>query len=241
MSLALDDVQVSLGGRPVLRGLTLRLAPGEVRALVGLNGAGKTTVLRAALGMLRPDAGHVRLLGQDIWASAHAAWDRVGHLVETPAVYPELTARENIADAARLHGAEPGRAARTGEALAEELGMADHLDTRVHRLSLGTRQKVGIVCALAHDPAVAVLDEPTNGLDPLAVVAFRGVLRRLAGRGCSILVTSHHVDELARLAGSVDILHHGRIIDTVTPAGLDLERIFFDTLVAAEHADGGPR
>ncbi|WP_040156176.1 ABC transporter ATP-binding protein [Mobilicoccus massiliensis] len=236
VGLEIEDVHVELGGRPVLRGFGLRVVPGEARALVGLNGAGKTTALWVALGMLRPDAGHVRLLGQDIETGPRSAWRTVGHLVEAPSIYPELTARENIADMARLHGAEPRRAARRAEELAEALGMADRLGTRVQRLSLGTRQKVGLIGALSHEPTVVVLDEPTNGLDPLAVVAFRDEVHRLAEQGCSILLTSHHFDELSRVADRVDVLHRGRVIDTITPNGTDLERVFFDTIVASEQA-----
>ncbi|NYE02572.1 ABC-2 type transport system ATP-binding protein [Kineosphaera limosa] len=236
-TLAIEDAHVALSGHPVLRGFTLELVPGQVRALIGLNGAGKTTALRVALGMLAPDAGRVFLHGQDIRWGPRRAWRTVGHLVEVPATYPELTARENIADTARLHGADPHEAARRAQGLAEALGMGDRLDTRVQRLSLGTRQKIGLISALSHEPTVAILDEPTNGLDPLAIVAFRNEVRRLAAAGRSILLTSHHFDELARIADHVDILHRGRIIDTVTPDGRDLEKVFFDRVVASDLAD----
>lgn len=141
----------------------------------------------------------------------------------------------------RGHGpparADPHEAARRAQGLAEALGMGDRLDTRVQRLSLGTRQKIGLISALSHEPTVAILDEPTNGLDPLAIVAFRNEVRRLAAAGRSILLTSHHFDELARIADHVDILHRGRIIDTVTPDGRDLEKVFFDRVVASDLAD----
>ena len=233
-ALTLSGIQVRLGGCEVLRGLDLELSHGQIRALVGLNGAGKTTALRVALGMLRPDAGHVLLHGQDIWPSPAEAWCRVGHMVETPAAYPELTARANIDNAIMLHGMDPSGCAPRVEQLSRALGMEAHLDQPVRRLSLGTRQKVGLISALAHEPSVAVLDEPTNGLDPLAVVAFRDELRRLAGQGSSILITSHHFDELARISDAVDVLHHGQVIATITPDERDLEKVFFDTVLAAD-------
>lgn len=232
--LVIERVHVTLGDRPVLRGLDLRLMPGQIRAVVGLNGAGKTTALRVALGMLRPGAGRVLLEGRDIWPIRPGAWTRVGHLVERPSAYPELSARENIAHVCLLHGADPRACALRAQKLAGALGMVDQFDTFVRRLSLGTRQKVGLISALAHEPSVAVLDEPTNALDPLAVVAFRDELRRLAHHGSSFLLTSHHFDELARVADQVDILHGGRIIDTITPDGRDLEKVFFDRVVAAD-------
>lgn len=233
-ALALDGIHVRLGGHPVLSGLDLHLMPGQIRAVVGLNGAGKTTALRVALGMLRPDAGHARIAGHDIWPHQPAIWGHVGHLVEAPASYPELTARENITNAAAMHGADGARCSRRAEQLATALGMDAHLDTRVQRLSLGTRQKVGLISALVHEPALAVLDEPTNGLDPLAVIAFRDELDRLAGQGSAILITSHHFDELARVADEVSILHRGRLIATITPDDRDLEKVFFDTILAAD-------
>ena len=233
-SLELEQVYVTIGQREVLRGLSLRVESGQIRALVGLNGAGKTTALRVALGMLRPDSGWVRVDDQNIWPYRPSLWNRVGHLVETPSTYPELTARKNIANAAILHGADARSSAHRSDQLAQSLGLVDHLDTRVRRLSLGTRQKVGLISALSHEPTVVILDEPTNGLDPLAVVALRDELRRVADQGTAILITSHHFDELARLAGQVDVLHNGHIIATIKPDGSDFEKVFFDTVLAAE-------
>ena len=129
--------------------------------------------------------------------------------------------------------------------MSEVLALTGWLDVPVRRLSLGTRQKVGLVGALAHEPDVVILDEPTNGLDPLAVVGFRDLLREVTGRGGAVLVTGHHFDELTRLADRVDILHRGRIIDTIVPeepgcpGGADLERVFFDAVLAAGGPPGG--
>lgn len=242
VALEVAGVHVALRGKPVLRDLSLSLADGECRAVVGLNGAGKTTALRVILGMLRPDAGRVLLHGRDIASSPRDVWRRVGHLVETPLSYPELTARQNIMAAARLHGADPERTERAVERLSEALALTGWLDTPVRRLSLGTRQKVGLVGALAHEPDVVVLDEPTNGLDPLAVVGFRDLLQEVTGRGGAVLVTGHHFDELTRIADRVEVLHRGRIIDTIAPedpgrpGGTDLERVFFDAVLAADLA-----
>ena len=245
-ALEVAGVHVALRGKPVLRDLSLSLADGECRAVVGLNGAGKTTTLRVILGMLRPEAGRVLLHGRDITSSPRGLWRRVGHLVETPLSYPELTARQNIEASARLHGADPERAGRAASRMSETLALTDWLDTPVRRLSLGARQKVGLVGALAHEPSLVVLDEPTNGLDPLAVVGFRDLLREVTGRGGAVLVTGHHFDELTRIADRVNVLHRGRIIDTIAPeepgrpGGADLERVFFDAVLAADQAALGP-
>lgn len=232
---------VTVRRNPVLHDLSLSVAEGECCAVVGLNGAGKTTALRVILGMLHPDAGRVLLHGHDI-ASSRSIWRRVGHLVETPLSYPELTARQNIEAAARLHSADPERSTRVAERMSEALALNEWLDVPVRRLSLGTRQKVGLVRALAHEPDVVVLDEPTIGLDPLAVVGFRELLREVTGRGGSVLATGHHFDELTRIADRVDVLHRGRIINTITPGepgrpeGTDLEHVFFDIVLAADRA-----
>ncbi|MGP5714722.1 ABC transporter ATP-binding protein [Brachybacterium tyrofermentans] len=232
----LDGIRVQLRGRSVLDELALTVVEGECRALVGLNGAGKTTALRVILGMLAPESGTARILGHPVASAPRSAWGRVGHLVEGPACYGELTAHENIECSASLHGAERARARKTEDRMADALGLGEWLDTPVRRLSMGTRQKVGLVSALVHEPDLLVLDEPTNGLDPLAVVAFRGLLQEATLRGGAVLVTSHHFDELSRVAAQVDVLHRGRVIDTLTPDGRDLERTFFDTVLAADRA-----
>lgn len=236
-SLTITDAWRRLSEGPVLRGLTLTVAAGECRALIGMNGSGKTTALRAMLGMLRLDHGSVQLLGQDVRDSRRGIWEQIGCLIETPFCYPELTARENIRSAARLRGADPSSADERCASLSAALGLTPWLDVPARRLSLGSRQKVGLLAALVHRPRLVLLDEPTNALDPLAVVGLRQVLTELTAEGTAVLVTGHHLDQIARLAGQVDILHRGRIIETISPKGTDLEREFFDAVLAAEHED----
>ena len=233
-ALTVHDAWRRLARIPVLQGLTLSVDPGECRALVGMNGVGKSTALRAMLGLLRLDHGTVHLLGHDVQAPHREFRSRLGHLVEMPFCSPELTARENILFAARLRGVDPRSADRRCEELSEALGLTRWLDQPARRLSLGTRQKVGLIAALVHRPRLVLLDEPTNGLDPLAVVALRRILTDLTDSGTAVLVTGHHLDEIARLADQVDVMHHGRIIDTLSSQGTDLERAFFEIVLAAE-------
>lgn len=233
-ALAMEDARRSLRGAPVLQGLSLSIAPGECRALVGLNGAGKTTALRAMLGMLRLASGRVRVLGQDVHGPHRDVWGRVGYLVETPFCYPELTARENVRASARLRGTDAAEVETRCEELADRLGLTAWLDVPARRLSSGTRQKVGLIAATVHRPRLVLLDEPTTALDPLAVVALRTLVAELTAQGTAVLVTSHHLDELARMAGQVDVLHRGRIVATIDPSGTDLERAFFEIVLAAE-------
>lgn len=223
-ALALRGITRDLRGRRVLDDLDLFVNPGECLALVGLNGAGKTTALRVALGMLRPGSGSAEVLGHDARTSGGEPWGAVGHLVEIPFSYPELTARQNILASVALHGHDPRHVADHIAGLADLLGLGDWLDVPARRLSLGTRQKVGLL----------VLDEPTNALDPLATAGLRGIIADLTRDGVAVLVTSHHFDELARIAHRVDVLHAGRVIDSLTPTGPDLEARFFRTVLAAE-------
>lgn len=233
-ALALRGITRDLRGRRVLDDLDLVVNPGECLALVGLNGAGKTTALRVALGMLRPGSGSAEVLGHDARTSGGEPWGAVGHLVEIPFSYPELTARQNILASVALHGHDPRHVADHIAGLADLLGLGDWLDVPARRLSLGTRQKVGLVAAMAHRPRLLVLDEPTNALDPLATAGLREIIAELTRDGVAVLVTSHHFDELARIAHRVDVLHAGRVIDSLTPTEPDLEARFFRTVLAAE-------
>ena len=224
------------GGAGV-HGVDLGVAPGEVHAIVGLNGAGKTTLMRLLLGMLRPDHGEARIDGVDIKRAGPETWHRVGHLVDHPLAYPELDARANLLAAARLHGLGRREAAAAADAGIVELDLARYALVRTSRLSLGNRQRVGLAAALLHDPQVIVLDEPTSALDPAGVILLRESLLRRVGAGAGVLVSSHHLDEVARIADRITIINDGRAIGTLDPAGIDLERAFF----AAVHADDRAR
>ena len=211
-------------------GIDLDVAPGQIHALVGLNGAGKTTLMRLLLGMLRPDSGTVRINGLPLHL---ADWSRVGHLVETPLAYGELTGRANLMLAARLHGATAGQAAQLVDEVMSELNLTRYAAVRARRMSLGNRQRLGLAAALQHRPDVVVLDEPTNGLDPSGVILLREALLRRATEGAGVLVSSHHLDEVARVAHRITVVNAGRVIGTLDPHGVDIERSFF----ALVHAD----
>lgn len=240
--LRLRGVCRALGGNPVLTGVDLDVEPGSVHALVGLNGAGKTTLMRIALGMLRPDRGDVAVLGDHPHGSRAGGrpdWGRVGALIEIPVCYGELTARENLWVSARLHGYSGADAdRRIGSAIAD-VGLTAWADRRGRTLSLGTRQKMGLAAALLPEPDLLVLDEPANALDPLAVVRLRELLRRATDRGCGVLLSSHHLDELARWADRISVLNRGRIIGGLDPSGSDLERAFFDLVLSDDAATAG--
>lgn len=224
--LAFDKVSRLFRGGGGVSDLTFGVAAGEIVALIGLNGAGKTTVMRLALGMLRPQHGTVCLFGQRQQALPAAAWAHVGALIEVPLAYPELSVRQNWRIAQLLHGGSP----RQVDESVREWQLDAVADRRFRRLSLGNRQRVGLAAALQHDPRLIVLDEPSNSLDPASVLLLRAQLVRRARAGAAILVSSHHLDEVARIADRVLLMNAGRLIGQLDTAGPDLERSFFERI-----------
>jgi ABC-2 type transport system ATP-binding protein len=216
----------------------LQVRRGEIHAIVGLNGAGKTTLMRMLMGMVKPTSGRALIDGQDVKSAGPELWRQVGCLIETPFAYPELTVRENLFAAALLHGLDQGEIeAEVGRVIDEfELVHWEHKRSRV--LSLGNRQRLGLASSFVHRPSILVLDEPANALDPAGVVFIRDLLRASAKRGTAVLVSSHHLDELARVAHRITLLHRGRIIGALDPEGVDLERRFFDQVYRDDQESG---
>jgi ABC-2 type transport system ATP-binding protein len=197
----------------------LHVDRGEVYGFLGLNGAGKTTTIRALLGMIRPSSGSVSLFGAPITPGGDGPWRRVGHLVETPAAYPELTVRENLEVARRLHDvADRGATIRA----IDRFGLATYADRPARTLSMGNLQRLGLARALLHDPELVVLDEPANGLDPAGVVEVRELLRALAReQGVTVFMSSHNLAEVDRLATRIGIIHAGRLIEELDMRALE--------------------
>jgi len=233
-----EDLTRAFGEDRAVDALHLDVRFGEIHAVVGLNGAGKTTLMRLLLGMLLPDVGSATVLGHEAVRAPAAVWSRVGHLIETPFAYPELTVEQNLTAAALLHGMDRDRITRAVEEAVEEFDLGRWSGRRARALSLGNRQRLGLASALLHRPDILVLDEPANGLDPAGVVFIRDLLRALGRRGAAVLISSHHLDELARIADRITVLHRGRIVGTLDPEAIDLERRFFELVYAAESRVG---
>ncbi|GAB3646058.1 ABC transporter ATP-binding protein [Glycomyces tarimensis] len=238
--LRVDDAVRAYGPAAGVLGVTLRVEPGLVHALVGLNGAGKTTLMRAALGMIRLDSGSVHIGGVPVDRMPAAAWAHVGHLLDSPFAYPELTLRANLEVAARLRGLSRRAVPGAVDAIIAGMGIARYERTRASRLSKGNRQRLGLAAALVADPELMILDEPTDALDPAGVISLRETLRERADRGAGVLVSSHHLDEVARIADRISVVNRGRIIGTLDRAGAELERAFFDLVLRDDErrADG---
>lgn len=189
--------------------LDLDVRRGEIYGFLGRNGAGKTTTIRMLLGLIRPSAGEVVVLGQRVREGNQRWLARVGFLVESASAYPNLTVRENLEVQRRLTGAPRSAIPE----VIERLDLGAYADRTSGKLSLGNKQRLSLARALLHAPEVLVFDEPANGLDPAGIVDIRTLLRSLADeRGTTIFMSSHILAEVAHLADRIGIIHEGRLV-----------------------------
>jgi ABC-2 type transport system ATP-binding protein len=169
--------------------------------------------------MIRPSAGSVNVLGHAVGPGGQGPWRQVGHLVEAPAAYPELTVRENLEIARRLHGISDRRVTAR---VIEHLGLAAYAARKAGALSTGNLQRLGLARALLHAPELLILDEPANGLDPAGVVEIRELLAGLAReQGVTVFMSSHILTEVDRLATRIGIIHQGRLLEELTAKQLE--------------------
>ena len=221
MSNAIETNQLTkrFGDVPAVDAIDLRVRTGEIYGFLGLNGAGKTTTIRALLGMIRPSAGNVKVLGQALGPDGRGPWARVGHLVESPSAYPELSVRENLEIARRLHAKED---VKVVDEVIERLALGSYADRKAGTLSMGNLQRLGLARALLHGPELLILDEPANGLDPAGVVEIRELLRSLAHeKGMTVFMSSHILTEVDRLATRIGIIHNGKLIEELDTQQLE--------------------
>jgi ABC-2 type transport system ATP-binding protein len=221
MSLAIETsgLSKSFGQVRAVDSVSLRVGQGEIYGFLGLNGAGKTTTIRALLGMIRPSAGSVKVLGQAVEPHGRGPWRHVGHLVEMPAAYPELTVRENLDIARRLQAISDRGA--TSCAI-ERLGLTPYAHRKAGALSSGNLHRLGLARALLHEPELLILDEPASGLDPAGVVEIRDLLASLAReRGVTVFMSSHILTEVDRLATRIGIIHKGQLIEELEAEELE--------------------
>jgi ABC-2 type transport system ATP-binding protein len=198
--------------RPAVDSLELTVRTGEFYALVGPNGAGKTTTLRMIAGLLRPDAGTIRIGGIDALAEPVAAKQIVAWVSDEPMIYDKLTPREYLEFVAGLWGVEPALAASRAETLLDWLDLAPHADERCESFSKGMRQKVTLAGALVHEPRVIILDEPLTGLDAGSARQVKNVLRERTRTGGTIVMTTHILEVAERMADRIGIIAHGKLI-----------------------------
>lgn len=216
--IAIDGAILHYGGHRVLDGLSLSVASGEIYALLGGNGAGKSTTLSALLGFVRVDGGSVRVGGVDAAADPDAVRRRIAYLPENVALYEHLSAVENADYLLALSGTPRDRPAIV-EALAAAGLQERAFDQRLGGFSKGMRQKVAIAVALLREVPVLLLDEPTSGLDPRATADFNALLHAVRARGTAVLMVTHDLLSAADVADRIGFLEGGRIVAAVAAEG----------------------
>ena len=249
--LDVEHLTKRFGARTAVRNVNLRVEPGEIFGFLGPNGAGKTTAIRMLLGLLRPDSGIARIAGYDCWRQHVRAARHFGAVMESPGMYTALTARQNLQQFARLLG---GMSQQDPTRLLKEVGLEGRGDEPVRSFSLGMRQRLAVAQALLGKPRLLVLDEPTNGLDPLGIGDFQELLRKLAReQGIAIVLSSHLLNAVEDLCDRIAIMSHGsvrtqgRLSELVNGEGFRLElwardparaRLLLETIPGLEVIDG---
>ena len=216
-----ENLTKNFGGKPVLQGIDFKVKQGEFVALLGPNGSGKTTFLRILASLTRPNHGKVIIDGFRLRDQAAAVRRGLGVVLHQPLLYGELTAEENLRFYGRMY-AVPDMDKRIDEIL-DMVGLSPRRDDLVRTFSRGMQQRLSIGRAVLHDPAVMLLDEPHTGLDQEASVMFDSVLEEVAGRGHTIVMTSHDLIRAARLADRFDVLAGGKIVASKRSSTIEAE------------------
>ncbi len=214
--LRLVDLHKDYGETRALRGVSLEVHSGEIFGLIGPDGAGKTTVMRIACGLILPDRGRAQVLGFDCRGEVMRVKEHLGYMPQRFSLYPDLTVAENIRFFADLYLVPEGERQEREQRLMEFSRLAPFRNRRANDLSGGMKQKLALSCTLIHTPDLLVLDEPTTGVDPVSRREFWTILRELAEGGMALLISTPYMDE-AKLCDHVALMHHGRVIAHGTP------------------------
>lgn len=199
------------GEQTAVKAVDLHVKKGRIYGLLGRNGAGKTTIMKMILGLTPITSGEVDVFGEDIKGREKRVYPRIGAIIETPGFYPNLTGTENLEIFAKLRGTAAPDAVK---AALEVVGLPYQDKKLFSKYSLGMKQRLGIANAILHDPELLILDEPTNGLDPIGIAEMREFIRNLSiERGKTILISSHILSEISLLADDIGIIDHGVLLE----------------------------
>lgn len=227
--LEVKNINKRYGKKMAMTDVSFQVEAGRIVGLIGPNGAGKSTTMRAITGLMRYDSGSVMFDGEPITFSHHQALDKMGNLIEYPAIYPNLTALEHL----KLYAMDTKTPADFQDLMRKtQIDGANFGKRKAKQFSLGMKQRLGIAIALIRHPKLVILDEPMNGLDPQSVHDLRILIRTLADEGVAFLISSHLLDELQKLVDDVVIINNGKIIETATITAFfnqDQTRWLFDT------------
>lgn len=210
--LRVEGLTRRFGDRVVVDGVSFRVAAGETYGLLGPNGAGKTTTISMVCGLLDADAGTVVVAGRRMSTSAVEAKGAIGLVPQDIALYPDLTARENLRFFGKLQGLRGAHLDRRVDAVLEVIGLRERADDRIDTYSGGMKRRANIGAGLLHEPRLLVLDEPTVGVDPQSRNAILESIETLGGQGLSVLYTTHYMEEAERLCDRIGIIDEGRLI-----------------------------
>lgn len=209
-AIEIKNLRKSFQKKRVVDDLNINVPEGKVYGFLGKNGAGKTTTIRMIMGLVRPDTGYINLNGRPIHKYRRWAAGQIGAIIETPGFYNNLSARENLSITARLYGAA---SYRIGEVL-KMVALDGEDNKRVQDFSLGMKQRLGIANALIHAPEILILDEPTNGLDPVGIKEMRSFISELSKTyGITTVISSHILSEIEQIVDYVGIIDQGRLIE----------------------------
>lgn len=227
--LEVKNINKRYGKKMAMTDVSFQVEAGRIVGLIGPNGAGKSTTMRAITGLMRYDSGSVMFDGQPITFSHHQALDKMGNLIEYPAIYPNLTALEHL----KLYAMDTKTPADFQDLMRKtQIDGPNFGKRKAKQFSLGMKQRLGIAIALIRHPKLVILDEPMNGLDPQSVHDLRVLIRTLADEEVAFLISSHLLDELQKLVDDVVIINNGKIIETATITAFfdqDQTRWLFDT------------
>ncbi|MDE6131763.1 MAG: ATP-binding cassette domain-containing protein [Oscillospiraceae bacterium] len=207
MIVSAQNLCKSFGQSAVLRNCSMALQKGEIYSILGVNGAGKTTLMKLLLGLQKPDRGSILVFGKNI-AETDTYLSGVGSMIEFPSFYEHLDAAENL----EIHLDYLQKKANISETI-KKVGLSETGKKPVSQYSLGMRQRLGIARAIIHEPKLLILDEPMNGLDPVAITEMRELLRQLASDGAAILLSSHIISEVLNVSDRIGVISGGSICD----------------------------
>jgi ABC-2 type transport system ATP-binding protein len=237
-----SELSKNYGAFRALAPLDLTVPRGEMFGFLGPNGAGKTTTIRMMMSILVPSGGHVRIAGLDCHRDAAEVKRHVGYLPDSPIFYDYLRGREILQFIGEMHGLTRVESLRRTERLMAELGLEQVSEEFAVNYSMGMKKKLGLACALIHEPSVLILDEPTNGLDPRASRDVQQRLRKSADEGMTIFLSTHILEMAERLCGRIGIIHNGELAATGSPqelkekltSGGTLEEVFLAVTAESE-------
>jgi ABC-2 type transport system ATP-binding protein len=206
------DLGKSYGAHPALRGVTLKIEPGDMFGLIGPNGAGKTTLIRILATLLQPSAGTATVNGYDVTRQAQSVRREIGYMPDFFGVYEELKVREYLEFFAATYGIRGPKRKATVDGVLELTDLTEKKDALIASLSRGMQQRLGLARVLVHDPKVLFLDEPASGLDPRARIEIRALLKELRNMGKTILISSHILADLADLCNKIGLIERGKLL-----------------------------